>query len=133
MQKIFLRVLIYCMNVRNIQGICFKENANKTQLKKREFIDVFSDSVKNPRDVNDMVAVPRGIFKAYLLIMTGSALLALSNLVPNKKPAGKFAKTSMIVLGWVLNTLSAIYFAKPFAFKGNSPTINREELKQQYQ
>ena len=120
------------MEIREIHGINFRNAENQTPPKKREFIDVFSDSVRNPRDVNDMVAVPRGIFKAYILIMTGSAILALSNLIPNTKKFGEIAKTSAITLGWILNTLSALYFAKPFAFKGNSPTINREELKSQY-
>ena len=95
--------------------------------KKREFIDKFSDSIKNPRDINDCVAVPRGIFKAYLLIMSGSALLALANLIPARQKAGKISKTTMITAGWVLNTLSALYFAKGFAFKGLSPTVNRDE------
>ena len=40
----------------------FKETKTKP---KREFIDIIADNVRNPRDVNDCVAVPRGIFKAY--------------------------------------------------------------------
>ena len=39
---------------------------NNEKPKKREFIDVIADNVKNPRDVQDCVAVPRGIFKAYI-------------------------------------------------------------------
>ena len=41
----------------------FKETKTKP---KREFIDIIADNVRNPRDVNDCVAVPRGIFKAYI-------------------------------------------------------------------
>ena len=117
------------MNVCKVQGISFKNNSEVSTSKKQEFIDVITDAVINPRDVNDCVAVPRGIFKAYLLIMSGSALLTLSGLIKGIKPFGKTIKTSMIVTGWILNTLSALYFAKPFAFKGNSPTIHKEDLK----
>ena len=116
------------MKVNSTQIINFKENNIKSQPKKREIIDIISDSVRNPRDVNDCVAVPRGIFKAYMLIMSGSALLTLANLIPNTKKTGKIIKNSMVVTGWILNTLSALYFAKPFAFKGNSPTVKREDI-----
>ena len=117
------------MKVLKIEKISFRNTETQDKPKKRELIDVISESVRNPRDINDCVAVPRGIFKAYILIMSGSALLSLSNLIPNKKTAGKICKISMITAGWILNTLSALYFAKPFAFKGNSPTVKREDLQ----
>ncbi len=117
------------MKVGKIQGIEFKSNFASSVAPKREFIDKFTDAVMNPRDVNDCVAVPRGIFKAYLLIMSGSALLTLSSLIKGNKGLGKTVKTSMVVAGWVLNTLSALFFAKPFAFKNLSPTVKREDLK----
>lgn len=107
----------------------FKSGEENQSKPKREFIDVFTDAVKNPRDVNNCVAVPRGIFKAYLLIMSGSAVLALSNLIPNKNKIGKGFKTAAITLGWILNTLSAVYFAKPFAVKSLNPTVKREDIK----
>ena len=116
------------MNVPKINIINFKNDSDVAQPKKHEFIDRFTDSVRNPRDVNDCVAVPRGIFKAYLFIMSGSAILALSNLIPSKNKFGKISKISAITLGWVLNTLSALYFAKPFAIKGLSPTVKREDF-----
>ena len=116
------------MKINKLQDICFRNNESQVSPKKREFIDILTDSVKNPRDINDCVAVPRGIFKAYILIMTGSALLALSNLIKGAKNFGKTAKKTIAVTGWILNALSAIYFAKPFAFKGNSPTVKKEEL-----
>ena len=61
------------MNISKIQTIT--PNFRNEQPKKREFIDKFSEAVRNPRDVNDCVAVPRGIFKAYLFIMGGFGLL----------------------------------------------------------
>ena len=119
------------MKVDKLAGIGFKNGQESSVRQRREIIDVLTDSVMNPRDVNDCVAVPRGIFKAYMLIMTGSAILALSNLIKGQKKFGKVAKTSMVVFGWCLNALSALYFAKPFAFKGLSPTVKREDLKAQ--
>ena len=50
------------MNISKIQTTPNFYNTQKPQ--KREFIDIISDNVRNPRDVNDCVAVPRGIFKA---------------------------------------------------------------------
>lgn len=63
--------------------------------------------------------------------MTGSAILALSNLIKSQKTFGKVIKSSMVVFSWCLNALSALYFAKQFAFKGLSPTVKRENLKAQ--
>ncbi len=115
------------MRINKIQELSFKESQQNTSHK-REFIDVLTDAVKNPRDVSDCVAVPRGIFKAYLLIMSGSAILALSNLIKGYRNFGKRFKNLMVIAGWTLNTLSALYFAKPFAFKGISPTVTKEEV-----
>lgn len=112
------------MNVSKIQT---KPNFYNTEkLKKREFIDVITDNVKNPRDVNDCVAVPRGIFKAYIYLMAGSGLLSIANFLPSK---WKGIKTSLNILGAVLGIISTVYFAKPFAFKGLSPTVERNDYK----
>ena len=122
------------MHVSKIQSNTFSKgeiNYNNRR-NKPEFIDRFADSVRNPRDINDCIAVPRGIFKAYLLIMSGSALLALANLIPAKHKLGGFTKAATVTLGWILNTLSALYFAKGFAFKGLSPTVNGHEYNRNH-
>lgn len=98
-------------------------NFQNSQPQKREFIDVLTDAVKNPSDVNDCVAVPRGIFKAYLLIMGGFGLLGISGALPAKL---KNTKMALNIAGNTLNVLSAVYFAKPFAIKGLSPTVKKE-------
>lgn len=100
---------------------------NTQQPQKREFIDKLTDAVRNQRDVNDCVAVPRGIFKAYLLIMGGFGLLGISGALPQKM---KNTKMVLNIAGNILNFLSAIYFAKPFAVKGVSPTVNKNEYKE---
>lgn len=111
----------------NISKINSAQNFYSTEKpQKREFIDIISDNVRNPRDVNDCVAVPRGIFKAYLFIMGGFALLGISGALPQKM---KNTKMALNITGNILNFISAIYFAKPFALKGLSPTIKKETEK----
>jgi hypothetical protein len=85
-----------------------------------------TDAVKNPKDVNDCVAVPRGIFKAYLFIMGGFALIGISGALPKKL---KFTKMILNITGNILNFLSAIFFAKPFVIKSLNPTITANEFK----
>lgn len=110
----------------NISKIQTTPNFYNTQTPpKREFIDRLTDAVKNPRDVNDCVAVPRGIFKAYLFIMGGFGLLGISGALPQKM---KNTKMVLNIAGNVLNFISAIYFAKPFAVKGVSPTVKKEDI-----
>lgn len=121
-----MRFNISIMNVPQIQNVPSFRNNQSEQPKKREFIDRIVDGVKNPRDVNDCVAVPRGIFKAYISLMAGTGLIAMSNTLP-KKVQG--LKTGMNVVGWALNILSAYYFAKPFAFNGLSPTVTKQEVQ----
>lgn len=101
----------------------FGNTPSQEQPKKRELIDVITDNVRNPRDVNDCVAVPRGIFKAYISLMAGTGLMAMSNYLPKK------VQKPLNIIGCALNILSAYFFAKPFAFKGNAPTIKKEDLK----
>ena len=37
------------------------------------------------------------------------------------------AETALAIIGNTMNILSALYFAKPFAFKGVSPTVKQED------
>ena len=96
----------------------------KQENKKPEFIDKLMGVVQNQDDVNDCVAVPRGIFKAYLWIMGGFGLIGIANALP-----AKFAKTksALAITGNIMNIISAFFFAKPFAFKGVSPTVKMDE------
>ncbi len=112
------------MKISNIQTTNFR-NTQQTQPKKREFIDKISEAVQNQRDVNDCVAVPRGIFKAYMFIMAGFAMIGIAGVLPQKL---KYTKMTLGILGNVSNLVSAFYFAKPFAFKGVSPTVKREDV-----
>lgn len=98
----------------------------KSHNQKREFIDVIADNVKNPRDVNDCVAVPRGIFKAYIYLMAGSGLISIANFLPAKL---KKTKMFMNITGAGLGIISAVYFAKPFAIKDLLPTVQKPNLQ----
>ena len=114
------------MNIQKIQTYnTFKQNPNLAQNKKPELIDKLMNIVNNQDDVNDCVAVPRGIFKAYLWIMGGFGLIGISSALPQK-----FSKTksTLAIVGNVCNMISAFYFAKPFAFKNVSPTVKQKEL-----
>jgi hypothetical protein len=114
------------MNISKIQPqINFRNQQTQPQKKKPEFIDKLMSVVQNQEDVNDCIAVPRGIFKAYLWIMGGFGLIGISNALPQK-----LAKTKSVlaITGNIMNILSALYFAKPFAFKGVSPTVKMEEI-----
>ena len=120
---------IISMNIQRIQPqLSFKNQSPQVQKKKPEFIDKLMSVVQNQDDVNDCVAVPRGIFKAYLWIMAGFGLIGISNALPQKLPKTKMA---LAIAGNVMNILSALYFAKPFAFKGVSPTVKMEDYNRQ--
>lgn len=124
------------MNINKIQpNINFysSQTAQAEPKKKHEFIDSLAEAVRNPRDVNDCVAIPRGIFKAYIYLMLGSGLISIANFLPKN---WKYPKLAMNVLGCISNIISAVYFAKPFAVKGLSPTISKgdcDKPKQQTQ
>lgn len=114
------------MNIQKIQlNTSFKNTLNQQQAKKPELIDKILGTVRNQDDINDCVAVPRGIFKAYLWIMGGFGLLGISGALPQK-----FAKTksSLAIIGNICNIISAFYFAKGFAFKGVTPTVKMEDM-----
>ena len=116
------------MNIQKIsQTQNFKSN-NAANHKKPELIDKLMATVQNQDDVNDCVAVPRGIFKAYLWIMGGFGLLGVAGALPQKF---KNTKSALAVIGNVCNAISAFYFAKPFAFKGVSPTVKRDDFNRQ--
>lgn len=111
------------MRISEVQNIQFK--SNNTSKNNREFIDIIADNVKNPRDVQDCVAVPRGIFKAYIYLMAGSSAGMISGALPQK---WKVAKTILNIACAALSAISAVYFAKPFAIKGLSPTVKKEDI-----
>ena len=114
------------MNITKIQPNTTFRNINPAQKqdKKPEFIDKFLGTIRNQDDINDCVAVPRGIFKAYLWIMTGFGLIGISSALPQKLAK---TKSALSIVGNICNIMSALYFAKGFAFKNVSPTVKMED------
>ena len=113
------------MKIQQIQHTNFRNTQTQQPKQKREFIDRLMGVVQNQEDVNDCVAVPRGIFKAYLWIMSGFGLIGIAGALPQKY--GK-TKSALAIIGNICNIISAFYFAKPFAFKGVSPTVDMKEM-----
>ena len=114
------------MRITKIDNFSHKQSPQAQPQKKREFIDIIADNVRNPRDVEDCVAVPRGIFKAYIYLMIGSSLMLSAAALPQKL---KKSKMFLNIASAICSATSAIYFAKPFAVKGLSPTVNREDYQ----
>ena len=114
------------MKILRIDSINHKQANQTHSTKKREFIDLIADNVRNPRDVQDCVAVPRGIFKAYIYLMAGSSVMLTAAALPQK---WKIPKMMLNIGSAILTATSALYFAKPFAFKGLSPTVNRDDYQ----
>ena len=113
------------MNIQKIQSNNISK-AYQPQFKgkKPELIDKLLGEVRNQDDINDCVAVPRGIFKAYLWIMGGFGLLGISGALPQKLAK---TKSALAIVGNICNIISAFYFAKGFAFKGVTPTVKMDE------
>ena len=127
---ILANILFMCfnlsMNINRIQlNTNFRNSSTLQQDKKPELIDKLMGVVQNQRDVNDCIAVPRGIFKAYLWIMTGFGLIGIATALPQKLAK---TKSALSIVGNICNIMSAFYFAKPFAFKGVSPTVDMNEM-----
>ena len=57
--------------------------------------------------------------------MSGFGLIGIGNALPAKM---KPAKSALIITGNICNIISAFFFAKPFAFKGVSPTVDIKEM-----
>ena len=100
------------MNINKIQPNTFLGNPQPQQSQKPEFIDKLMSVVKNQSDVNDCVAVPRGIFKAYLWIMGGFGLLGIGGALPQKFPK---TKTALLIAGNICNVISPSIFM-PFKY-----------------
>ena len=114
------------MKLLNLTNSYPNSNFTSQNQNKPEFIDKLLSKVQNQSDINDCVAVPRGIFKAYLWIMGGFGLIGIARALPAK---WKTAKSALSITGNIMNIISAFFFAKPFAFKNVSPTIKLDSQK----
>lgn len=80
---------------------------------KKDILDIFSEKVVNKNDINDMVKVPRTIFKGYLCFTAGTVINAIS---------GKFNKSTVVgealsIAGSLLTIFGTYNFVKPFLIR----------------
>ena len=79
---------------------------------KPDVLDIFADKVVNKRDLSDMVATPRSIFKGYLCFTVGTAINSIASLL--KK--GKVSK-GLSIFGSLISIYGTFNFVKPYLFK----------------
>lgn len=77
--------------------------------------DKLSTNIKNSRDVNDTVKLPRCIFKGYLCFMLGATLTSLS--VLSKK--AKKLTLALQLSSFALTAYGTYNFVKPYLFKNS--------------
>ncbi len=104
-----------------------KSNSNniaksKTTMAKSEYkpdiLDKLSEKVVNKKDINDMVTVPRAIFKGYLCFTIGTAINAISGML---KKNGKISK-GLTIAGSLMSVYGTFNFVKPFLIKEENLT-----------
>lgn len=79
---------------------------------KKDILDIFSEKVVNKNDINDMVQVPRTIFKGYLCFTAGTAINAISSAFKTPK-----IKNPLAVIGSLISIYGTYNFVKPFLVK----------------
>lgn len=84
---------------------------------KPDFIDKISEKVVNKRDINDMVSVPRSIFKGYLFFTIGGIINGISSKI---RQIG-LAK-DINIIGDIFSIIGTYNFVKPFLIKGKELT-----------
>ena len=75
-------------------------------------MDVFAKKVVNQNDLNDMVSVPRTIFKGYLCFTAGTAINAIGSMFNNVK-----ISKSLGILGSLISIYGTYNFVKPFLIR----------------
>lgn len=83
---------------------------------KPDFLDKLSENVVNKRDLNDMVTVPRSVFKGYLCFVLGTTVNSLANII-FKSPKTLKAAKAFNVLGSLISFYGTFNFVKPFLIK----------------
>ena len=86
----------------------------KPKGNKLNFVDKFSENIKNSADLDDTVNVPRTIFKGYLAFTLGTSLGAISGLLKKGK-----AKNVLGALASVTSILGTWFFVRPYVIKNS--------------
>ena len=93
------------------------KSMTKPTEEKKDILDIFSEKVINPKDINDKVEVPRSIFKGYLCFTTGASMTLIGSLIKNKT----VNKTATII-GSLFSIAGTYNFVKPFLIKEKTLT-----------
>ena len=76
---------------------------------KPDFFDFLSEKVVNKNDINDMVTVPRAIFKGYLCFTAGTMINTIASFIKNEKLSTPFK-----IAGCLTSIYGTYNFVKPF-------------------
>ncbi len=93
----------------------------KTAEYKPDFFDKISEKVVNKRDINDMVTMPRAIFKGYLCFTAGTTINSIAALLKNNK----FSK-GLKIAGSIISIYGTYNFVKPFLLRNQDLTKNEK-------
>ena len=94
-----------------------KEIQPETTDYKPDIFEVLSKKVINKKDLNDMVTIPRNIFKGYLCFTVGTAINAIASLLKNDK-----ARKIMTIFGSLASIYGTFNFVKPYLIRNNELT-----------
>lgn len=115
------------INKINSSNFAFKSNeiseaktaqtvtSDKTEPVKRiGLLDKFETQIRNSADLNDTIKVPRTIFKGYLSIMVGSAILSVTGFIKDKYPK---AFKGLNIAASALMLFGTYAFVRPYIIK----------------
>ena len=117
----------YASEVNKTNKCCLQCNCNQNQnvndvkISETEYkpdvFEILSKKVINKKDLNDMVTLPRNIFKGYLCFTVGTAVNAIASLVNNEK-----ARKILTIFGSLASIYGTFNFVKPYLIKNNELT-----------
>ncbi len=84
---------------------------------KPDIFEVLSKKVVNKKDLNDMVTIPRNIFKGYLCFTVGTAVNAIASLLKNET-----VRKVMTIFGSLASIYGTFNFVKPYLIRTNELT-----------
>ena len=106
-----------CIKCTGGENKTSKEIQLRTTDYKPDIFEVLSKKVVNKKDLNDMVTIPRNIFKGYLCFTVGTAVNAIASLLKNDK-----ARKVMTIVGSLASIYGTFNFVKPYLIRNNELT-----------
>ncbi len=100
-----------------------KNNSIQKQEHKQDILDIFSEKVVNKNDIEDMVKVPRSIFKGYLCFTTGTAINAITSYMKKSK-----LTNALQIIGGLISIYGTFNFVKPFLIRNTEQKQNKTDL-----